>query len=253
MPVPTVITDLSTTAASNSPSGSDAIMPDLDNYLRAFAAFIAQNYASLATKQASLGYTPVNRAGDTMTGALAATKGTVAAPGVAFSGDTDTGIHSSAADTVDIVTGGVVHGRVDSSGRLLLPSRKQPCFRASSSASVTAGSTTYTSYSAETDDTASFDTTTGVFTAPVAGWYEFNAEFKMTPSSSAYVIVAIQCAAFTSQSALIGDSASNVYYAHVASGPVYLSAGATVWTRTGTLTGSVSSSYCNSFSGRLLG
>lgn len=44
MPVPTVITDLSTTIASNSPEGTDA-PASTDDFLRAHAAFIAQNYA----------------------------------------------------------------------------------------------------------------------------------------------------------------------------------------------------------------
>lgn len=42
MTVPTVIADLSATAASNSPAGSDAVFPDLDDYLRAAFAFIRQ-------------------------------------------------------------------------------------------------------------------------------------------------------------------------------------------------------------------
>lgn len=116
MPVPTAITDLSTTAASNSPSGSESPMPDLDNYLRAAFAFIAQNYASLATKQASLGYTPVNRAGDTMTGVLAAAAGTASAPGLAFSGDTNTGLFAAAADSVGVAVGGSEKVRVNASG-----------------------------------------------------------------------------------------------------------------------------------------
>lgn len=41
MPVPTLVTDLSTTAASNSPAGSENVFPDLDNYLRALSAFLA--------------------------------------------------------------------------------------------------------------------------------------------------------------------------------------------------------------------
>lgn len=40
MPVPTSIDDLSTTAASNSPSGSDT-PKDGDNYIRALSAFVA--------------------------------------------------------------------------------------------------------------------------------------------------------------------------------------------------------------------
>jgi len=62
MPVPTSITDLSTTAASNSPAGADAVFPNLDDYLRAHASFIAQLNATDATK--------VAKAGDTMTGPL---------------------------------------------------------------------------------------------------------------------------------------------------------------------------------------
>lgn len=41
MPVPTVITDLSTTASSNSPAGGDSPV-DGDDFLRALSAFIAQ-------------------------------------------------------------------------------------------------------------------------------------------------------------------------------------------------------------------
>ena len=41
MPVPTLITDLSTTLASNSPAGSDNVFPSLDDYLRALSGFIA--------------------------------------------------------------------------------------------------------------------------------------------------------------------------------------------------------------------
>ncbi len=46
MPVPTAFSDLSTTAASNSPAASDNVFPDLDEHLRALAAFIASIYAN---------------------------------------------------------------------------------------------------------------------------------------------------------------------------------------------------------------
>jgi hypothetical protein len=52
MAVPTLVTDLSTTAGSNSPAGSDNVFPDLDNYIRAAYAFIA----SVATGSGN-GYT----------------------------------------------------------------------------------------------------------------------------------------------------------------------------------------------------
>lgn len=46
MPVPTSVTDLSTTAASNSPAGSDS-PTEGDNYIRALSAFIRENYDSI--------------------------------------------------------------------------------------------------------------------------------------------------------------------------------------------------------------
>lgn len=55
MPVPTLITDLSTTAASNSPAGTDSVLPNLDDYLRAHASFIAQLNAYDARLLAGLG------------------------------------------------------------------------------------------------------------------------------------------------------------------------------------------------------
>lgn len=47
MPVPTVITDLVPVAADNSPAGTDTIGMNMDNYIRAHAAFIAQLNNSL--------------------------------------------------------------------------------------------------------------------------------------------------------------------------------------------------------------
>lgn len=45
MAVPTAITDLSATIASNSPAGGDTVFPELDNYLRAAFGFIRQGDA----------------------------------------------------------------------------------------------------------------------------------------------------------------------------------------------------------------
>jgi hypothetical protein len=73
MPVPAAITDLSTVAASNSPAGGDTVTPNLDNYLRAHASFIAQNYTDKAPK-ASPTFT------GTVTTAAIAASGNVTAP-----------------------------------------------------------------------------------------------------------------------------------------------------------------------------
>lgn len=48
MPVPTSLTDLSTTPSSNSPQGSESAKGTIDDYLRSHAAFIAQLNALIA-------------------------------------------------------------------------------------------------------------------------------------------------------------------------------------------------------------
>jgi hypothetical protein len=93
MPVPTLITDLSTTAASNYPAGTEA--PNvIDDTLRAHAAFIAQ-----------LRDGPVTLA-----------LGSVTAPAYSFVGDTNTGWYAPAADTLAGTTGGVERFRIASTG-----------------------------------------------------------------------------------------------------------------------------------------
>ena len=58
----------------------------------------------------------VNHTGDTMTGVLEFVSGSASAPGIAFSGDTNTGIYRPGADQVAIATGGVGRLFVDSNG-----------------------------------------------------------------------------------------------------------------------------------------
>ena len=54
MPVPSSRTDLDTTAGNNSPTGSEAVFPNLDNYLRSAFAFIRQNYDDIQTQGAAI-------------------------------------------------------------------------------------------------------------------------------------------------------------------------------------------------------
>lgn len=76
MPVPSLITDLSTTAATNSPAGSENVFPNLDDYLRAQSAFLASVRDNSGNGWVSP-YLPL--AGGTMTGSVSgftATTGT---------------------------------------------------------------------------------------------------------------------------------------------------------------------------------
>ena len=68
MAVPSLITDLSTTPASNSPAGSENVFPSLDDYLRAQSAFLASVRDNSGNGWVSP-YLPL--AGGTMTGTVA--------------------------------------------------------------------------------------------------------------------------------------------------------------------------------------
>jgi len=59
MPVPTRLTDFSTTAASNSPQGSDSIGNSLDDYLRAYQAVTRLDLASKGADIASASETDI--------------------------------------------------------------------------------------------------------------------------------------------------------------------------------------------------
>ena len=96
MPAPVLITDLSTTAASNSPAGSEAPSV-LDDVQRAHAAFIAQL-----------------RDGGAFAQPLKMALGTAALPSYTFAGDIDTGAYSPGADIYGISTGGVERFRAAS-------------------------------------------------------------------------------------------------------------------------------------------
>ena len=60
----------------------------------------------------------VNHTGDTMTGVLQFVSGSASAPGIAFSGDTNTGIFRPGADSVAVTTGGTQRIVIDSDGNV---------------------------------------------------------------------------------------------------------------------------------------
>jgi hypothetical protein len=140
MPVPTSITDLSTTAASNYPAASEAPI-DGDNYLRAHASFIAQNYANKATiASPTFTGTPAapTAAADTNTTQLATTAfvigqayakiasptftGTVTGPGYTVTGSSvpANGVYLPATNSVGVSTNSTERMRITSDGAWMI-------------------------------------------------------------------------------------------------------------------------------------
>jgi hypothetical protein len=71
MPVPPLITDLSTTAASNSPAGAESARGTIDDYLRAHASFIAQTRAGTSATTYTFSATGARIQGDFSNATLA--------------------------------------------------------------------------------------------------------------------------------------------------------------------------------------
>ena len=71
MPVPSAITDLSTTAASNSPAGAESARGTIDDYLRAHASFIAQTRAGTSATTYTYSATGARIQGDFSNATLA--------------------------------------------------------------------------------------------------------------------------------------------------------------------------------------
>jgi hypothetical protein len=103
--------------------------------------------------------------------------GTAAAPAITTTGDTNTGMWFPAADTIAFSEGGTEAMRLDSNGRVTMSA--QPRFLANRSGNQTGYNSTSTGdvvviYNATTQNVGShFSTSTGKFTAPVAGMYIF--------------------------------------------------------------------------------
>ena len=130
----------------------------------------------------NLGYTPINTAGDTVTGQLIVAAGNAAAPSITRTGDTNTGINFTT-NEIRIVAGGTTQTLIDSSGRVRRP--EQPAFAVSATngwlyASNYGGTGTFEMGSIMSWNNAAHQTggsnwnpSNGRYTAPVAGYYVF--------------------------------------------------------------------------------
>ena len=117
-----VDTKLATIATAGKVSNSATTAASANTASAIVARDASGNFTAGTITAALTGAASANvlKAGDTMTGVLAVTAGTAALPGIAVSGDPNTGITSPGADQLAISTGGTVKATIDSSGRLLV-------------------------------------------------------------------------------------------------------------------------------------
>ena len=113
--VGTIFTATGTTTGTGTVSGQQGVEKGEQWLDTTGGTYVLKIYDGSAWRSESGTFVDVN--GDTMTGALGVVAGGASAPGVFFSGDTNTGLLSpSGADSVAITTGGTQRIVVDSSG-----------------------------------------------------------------------------------------------------------------------------------------
>jgi hypothetical protein len=151
------------------------------------AAGIASGKLASGAGVANLGYTPLNINGSSMTGPLRTTAGSAAAPAIALSGNTNTGIYFGNDSTVRISTAGVERARFDPSGRFLQGTAQDagsPMFQSHGTGGwlynnqLGAGTgwqeiNSGFGWTGYQRGGSNFNYTNGRFTAPVAGHYNF--------------------------------------------------------------------------------
>lgn len=151
------------------------------------SAAIAASKLATGAATTNLGYTPLNKAGGTMSGVLQTTAGSAATPAIGVNGNTNTGIFFGNDNTVRITTAGTERARWDPSGRFLQgtsQSAGSPMFQSHGTGgwlyNNQLGSGTgwqqlnsgfgWTGYQR---NGSGFNYTNGTYTAPVAGHYNF--------------------------------------------------------------------------------
>jgi len=156
--------------------------------VNASAAVVGTKLASGAAVT-NIGFTPLNKAGDTTSGQLTVPAGSAGAPSITGTSNATTGIHFPATNNVTIATNGSARMTFDSTGRPSIPN--QPAFYASGnggwyyhnsfpSSSSPGGQWRELingwSWQITNQQGGSNFTSTGRFTAPVAGYYYFYAQ-----------------------------------------------------------------------------
>jgi hypothetical protein len=132
-----VDTKLATIATAGKVSNSATTATNVNTASAIVARDASGNFTAGTITAALTGAASSNvlKAGDTMTGVLAVTAGTAALPGIAVSGDPNTGIYSPGADQLAISTNGTGRLFVNSSGQVGI-NGAPPAWASSSSISV---------------------------------------------------------------------------------------------------------------------
>jgi hypothetical protein len=155
----------------------------------------------------NIGYTPVNRAGDTLSGVLLSPAGTAGAPSITSSANTNTGLYFAAnTNRVDITTAGANTNNFIKSGSSVSQVQSNlPAFQASGNGgwyygNAFGGNGRWTEINnlqpgggfawQPIQQGGSNLAASGRFTAPVAGWYSFYAQtyyYNDTNNSQGYI------------------------------------------------------------------
>jgi hypothetical protein len=143
--------------------------------------------------------------------------GSVAAPGIAFASDTDTGIYSVGANILGLATAGALALNIDATGAITKPlSPAFLAYAASDILDVTGDGTAYTVlFGTEVHDrNADYVPGTSIFTAPVTGLYDFSGAISLLEVGAATsILVELVTTTRTYRLAYVAgaDDVSNAY------------------------------------------
>jgi hypothetical protein len=157
--------------------------PIVNSDLSASAGIVGAKLASGAATT-NIGFTPVNTGGDTMSGVLIVPAGSASAPSITRDGNTNTGV-SLESNAIRISGGGSEAMIIDNSGRVRRPNL--PAFAVSATAGwlyasnyggtgdreLTGGVMGWNNAAHQTGG-SNWNSSTGRYTAPVAGYYVFH-------------------------------------------------------------------------------